>query len=145
MAFTLITFAVFISDQIIKRIVAGAMAPNQSIPLLNNILHLTYVQNRGAAFGIFWGKTWFLLFVGAVVIAAIIYFHERIKFNDMLQAPLALLLGGSLGNLSDRFIFHYVVDYIDFRVWPVFNLADIFINIGVFLIIITLFIERKEA
>lgn len=145
MAFTLIAFAVFISDQIIKRVVAGAMAPNQSIPLIKNILHLTYVQNRGAAFGIFWGKTWFLLFVGAVVIAAIIYFHERIKFNDMLQVPLALLLGGSLGNLSDRFIFHYVVDYIDFRVWPVFNLADIFINMGVFLIIITLFIERKEA
>lgn len=145
MLFFLIASSIFILDQMIKVIVKNSMCVNQSIPLVDNILHLTFVQNKGAAFGILSNMGWFLIIVGVLVICGIIYFHEKIKYNDSFQIPLAFLLGGSLGNMYDRISRSYIIDYIDFRVWPVFNLADIMINVGVFLIIVRLFMEKKNA
>ncbi|OGC08005.1 signal peptidase II [candidate division WOR-1 bacterium RIFOXYD2_FULL_36_8] len=142
MQFFIITASVLLFDQFSKFLVHRFMFVNQSIPIIENILHLTYVQNSGAAFGLFRGKILFLLITGVLVIAAIFYFHERLRFDDHLQTPLALLLGGSLGNMSDRVFRRYVVDFIDFRIWPVFNVADVMINVAVFFII---FIVLKEG
>lgn len=144
MAFSLIAISVFVLDQIIKFIISNAMIVNQSIPVVNNIFNITYVQNKGAAFGIFWGIGWPLILIGILVILGIVYFHEKMKINDFTQLPLALLLGGSMGNIFDRVFRSYVIDYLDFRVWPVFNLADIMINVGVLLIIIHLFQEESN-
>lgn len=144
MAFSLIAISVFVLDQIIKFIISKAMIVNQSIPVVNNIFNITYVQNKGAAFGIFWGIGWPLILIGILVILGIVYFHEKMKINDFTQLPLALLLGGSMGNIFDRVFRSYVIDYLDFRVWPVFNLADIMINVGVLLIIIHLFQEESN-
>lgn len=144
MAFSLTAISVFVLDQAIKFIIHKTMIVNQSIPVINNIFNITYVQNKGAAFGIFWGIGWPLILIGLLVILGIVYFHEKMKRNDFTQLPLALLLGGSMGNIFDRVFRSYVIDYLDFRVWPVFNLADIMINVGVLLIIIHLFQEESK-
>jgi signal peptidase II len=124
-------FSVFILDQLTKFIVHRGLAPLQSLPLIKNILHLTYVQNRGAAFGFLYGQQVFLVSVALMVSALIYYYHLQLKPGNWLQVPLGFILGGSVSNVLDRIFRHYVVDFIDFRVWPVFNIADVMINIGV--------------
>ena len=75
-----------------------------------------------------------------------VYFHHLLPAKEKLaQSGLALMLGGSAGNLFDRLFRHYVIDYLDFKVWPVFNLADIMINLGVALIILAILAQKKEA
>ncbi|MBI5699389.1 signal peptidase II [Candidatus Saganbacteria bacterium] len=130
--------AVFALDQITKYLVHLRLTPNQSWWLF------TYVQNRGAAFGLFQGKRFFFVVAGALVIALIFYFHSKFKSSDLLQLPLGLMLGGSAGNLIDRLARRYVVDFIDFRFWPVFNVADTGLNIGVGLLIL-IFLLKKEG
>lgn len=144
MLFYVISFSVFLIDQCVKYFIQHQMSANQSIPLIKNILHITYVQNKGAAFGIFWGYSPFLIIVGAFVICAIFYFHFKIKSNNLLQVPLALLFGGSIGNIFDRILDSYVTDYIDFRFWPVFNFADIMINLGIFLLVLYVLFDRRS-
>ncbi|ADL07776.1 signal peptidase II [Thermosediminibacter oceani] len=123
--------AVFIFDQLTKYIVRTQMVPHQSIPVINNVLHLTYVQNTGAAFSILQGKVFFFSTASLIVIAALFFYISRIPPEQrLLRMALSLILGGALGNLVDRLRFGYVVDFIDFRIWPVFNLADSAIVIG---------------
>jgi signal peptidase II len=149
--FYLAALIIFILDQTTKQIIAITMRPSQTIPLIKNILHLTYVQNRGAAFGLFYGKLWFLITTGIILTILMIYYYFRSQKSYWMQIPLGFIVGGSLGNISDRIFRRYVVDFIDFRIpygpygWPVFNFADTIINIGVFLIVIRLmFYKEKE-
>lgn len=114
------------------------MQEGQSITLINNFLYITYVRNPGAAFGLFPYQTAFFIIITLVVAALILYYY-RILSEDhrWLRFSLALQLGGALGNLIDRIRGGYVIDFINFTVWPpVFNLADsaIVIGIGIFLI-----------
>jgi len=136
--FYLSAVIVFILDQITKQVVAITMRPAQTIGLV------TYVQNRGAAFGIFYGKLWFLIPAGIILIILMIYYYFRSQKSYWMQIPLGLIIGGSLGNIFDRIFRRYVVDFIDFRIWPVFNLADTAINIGVFLIIMRLLFRKEK-
>lgn len=144
MLFIIVSLFVFLADLAIKIFIDKAMVVNQSIPLVGNILSLTYVQNKGAAFGLFWGSTWILVIIGLVAILGILFFQKHISKKSNLQIPLAFLLGGSLGNIFDRLFHSYVIDYIDFHFWPVFNLADIMINIGVFLIILYIMVNKGD-
>jgi len=130
--------AVFALDQITKYLVHLRLTPNQSFWLF------TYVQNRGAAFGLFQGMQFYFAIAGILVIALILYFHSKLRSGDMLQLPLGLMLGGSAGNLIDRLTRHYVVDFIDFRFWPVFNIADTGLNVGVGLLIILIFLKKER-
>jgi signal peptidase II len=135
MLFYFTTILVFVLDQIFKFLVHNFMHLGQSIPLLGNIVSLTYVRNTGAAFSLFIGFSPYLIVVGVLVVLAVLYFHYRLPSKPIfLQFGLACVLGGSLGNLADRIFRGYVVDYLDITLWPVFNLADIMINIGVILI-----------
>jgi len=112
--------------------ITGTFQQGSSIPVLNNILHITLVRNTGAAFGIF--SSYPHLFVVAAVIAAgfVLFFlvWRRALLNNTEIIALCFVLGGTLGNLTDRLRVGYVIDFIDFRVWPVFNVADSFITIG---------------
>jgi len=144
MLFYLIAFLVTVGDQIIKIFVHQHMYLGQSIPIINDIIKITYVQNTGAAFSLFVGFSPYLAVVGIVVVAAVIYFHYQIpKGSYVLQLSLAFVLGGSLGNLVDRILYSFVIDYLDITIWPVFNLADLMINIGVIMLIYKLF-EKEE-
>lgn len=134
----LIVFIVVIADQGSKYLVSSLMELGQSITLINGFLYITYVRNPGAAFGMFPYQTTFFIVVTLIVTALILYYY-RILSSDhrWLKFGLSLQLGGAAGNLIDRVTGGYVVDFINFTIWPpVFNLADsaIVIGIAIFLI-----------
>lgn len=127
----------------------------QSIEIFENFFHITYICNKGAAFGLLAEKAeWFRLpfFIGASLAAIIIIsiFYTQLEEKDrLLQIGFSLIVGGTIGNLIDRIRFGEVVDFIDVHWfqhhWPAFNIADSAISIGVFLLIIELIISlRKE-
>jgi len=143
--FYFLAFGITFLDQLIKYLVTQLMRPSQTIPLIHQRLHLTYVQNTGAAFGLLKGQGFFLIGVGLLVIVTVIYFHHRISQKESLtQMALAFILGGSLGNLIDRFFRGYVVDFIDLRFWPVFNLADMAVNLGVIILLVQILMKPKS-
>jgi len=145
MLFYGISILVIFIDQLVKYLVDKYMVYGQSVPLFNGFLQLTYVRNTGAAFSLFVGFSPYLIAVGVLAAIVVVFFHYRLPPKDFyLQMSLAFILGGSLGNLIDRVARSFVVDYIDILIWPVFNIADIMINLGVILIAIKLF-EKKKA
>ncbi len=123
--------AIVIADRITKAALCRAMHEGQSIPILPKIFHLTLVFNKGIAFGLFGGKAFVFVAAGAAIIAAMAAYAARTKARDALTGiSFGLIIGGALGNLVDRMRFGYVIDFLDFRVWPVFNIADSSITIG---------------
>lgn len=141
----LLAAVLFLIDQVSKNIVIRLMEVNQSIPVITNVFHITYVQNFGAAFGIFAHRTGFFVFVAVAVVLFIIFFLRQVgPGHRLLRAALALQLGGALGNLADRLRFGYVVDFFDFRFWPVFNVADMAIVFGIGLLILELTRSPRE-
>lgn len=131
-----IALTTLILDQLTKYLVVQNMEVSQSIPIIPQIFHLTFVKNVGAAFGILANRIPFFIIVGVAAIILIILFYFKLKAeNRLLRIALALVLGGALGNLLDRVRLGYVVDFFDFRIWPVFNVADCAIVIGMVLVI----------
>ena len=126
-------------DQLTKFFIKINFQLNQSIPIISNILHLTYITNTGSAFGLFKGLNIFFILFSIVVIIIVFYYLKRIKNNEkILQFSAGLLLGGTIGNLIDRLYYGAVTDFIDFRIWPVFNIADSAVTISVIFLIILL-------
>lgn len=125
-------------DQLIKIIVDANMMVSQSIPVIQNVLHFTYVQNEGAAFGIFQGQRWILVGVTSVVILGGIYLlaAKKLKSNFLIWS-VALVIAGGVGNLIDRIFRHFVIDYIEVRLinFAVFNFADCCVVIGTIMIV----------
>ena len=123
-------------DQFTKAVVMRSMVPGESIPIIQNIFHLTYVLNPGAAFGILSNQRMFLLVTGAALILATAYFYPLLKKSDgFLRLGATAILSGAVANLIDRVQTGCVVDFFDFRIWPVFNVADIAIVLGMGLMI----------
>lgn len=122
-----------------KYLVQTRMALHQTIPLPVDFVQLTYVHNYGGAFGIFAHQRLFFVLAAAVAIGGILYFFREISQLGKLSFWAgALILGGAIGNLIDRLRWGYVVDFIDLRWWPVFNVADIALTVGVSLMFIEL-------
>lgn len=144
----LITGAVIVLDQASKWLAVKYLIPIETLPIIKDALHLTYVENPGAAFGMMKNSRWIFLVVSSVAIVGIIIY--LIKFapkNKLCQLSLAFILGGGIGNMIDRLALGYVVDFIDFRLinFAVFNVADSFVCVGAALLIIyVLFIEGKD-
>lgn len=138
--------SVLLVDQITKWLALRYLAtfPDQSIPIASDVLRLTYVANRGAAFGILQDQTLFFVVVGMAVIAVIVASYRYFPVNGaLLNLALGLQLGGAFGNLLDRVRLGYVVDFVDVAIWPVFNFADSAIVIGVSILVFRL--TRKTA
>ncbi len=147
MIYYLIIAAIIVSDRIVKLLVSSNLAVGETIPLIENVFHITYVQNRGAAFSM-WEQQWLILVVmpAVVMLAGMILLYVRRKtWNRFYLQSISFICGGGLGNLIDRTVQGYVVDMFDFRVFPVFNIADIFICAGCGLLLLyIIFIERKH-
>jgi len=117
-------------DQVAKLLVQYYLTPGQTIPVIGNLLHLTYMYNHGGAFGLFAGYVpLFLVSAIAVVLASAVYVLRN-RPEARMEIALALVAGGAGGNLIDRVYLGYVVDYVDLGFWPVFNLADCAIVLG---------------
>jgi len=136
-------------DQVLK---LGAMQWfRQPIPVVQDILYLSYLQNRGAAFGLLTDFRWLFIVVSGCVVGAIIWWERktgRLVVNRLLRlhrVSLLFLLSGTLGNLIDRIWHGYVVDFIAFTFFPTFNLADIMINAGVIGLLLFFFWSRSTV
>jgi signal peptidase II len=126
--------AVFAADRLLKHLALDRLVYGDSVPVWPGVFYLTLVRNRGAAFGTLSDSGPVLTAISVALSAAIAaYLIEAWRDRDAVwsDAALALVLGGALGNLFDRVRYGHVVDYLDFRVWPVFNLADACITAGV--------------
>lgn len=132
----IVASAVLFLDQLTKLIIRSGLSEGESIPLIRNVFHISLVHNTGAAFGLFRHQTLILTGISILTFVVILLFYRRIAASmHILRVGFALIAGGSLGNLIDRLRFGYVVDFLDFRVWPVFNIADSAITVGVILVL----------
>lgn len=131
-----ISLFIILLDQLTKYIVSKYMELHQSIPFVKNVLHLTYIQNTGAGFGILKGWNMLLIFISLTIIGVILFYFDRIVKEKPVYIPVALVLGGAVGNLIDRIFLGHVIDFIDFRIWPAFNVADSCITIGALWLIV---------
>ncbi|MBC8536822.1 signal peptidase II [Feifania hominis] len=137
-------------DRISKVLASHFLKSVNTVPIIENVFHLTYVENDGAAFSILRGQRWLLVVVTCIGIAAILYaiLFGRIKSKTLLWA-LSLIAAGGIGNLIDR-LFHHgrVIDYFDFRLinFPVFNVADVLVTAGAVLLFVYIlfFFDKGE-
>jgi signal peptidase II len=125
-----IIFTILSLDQLTKFAISRNLSFLQSLPVIPRVFHLTLVANRGAAFGILKNQT--LLFISTSLLAVVLIFFalRDNRRKGLYSFSLSLILGGALGNLIDRLRFGYVIDFLDFRIWPVFNIADSAITVG---------------
>jgi signal peptidase II len=142
-AFFFLALVVFAFDQFSKLWVVRSFIPGETLPLIPDVFHITYVRNPGAAFGIFAHHTPVFIAVSLFMVVIIILGGRFLSGRYFLiRLALALQLGGALGNLSDRLRTGSVIDFIDFRFWPVFNLADIALVIGIALLIFSMIYHK---
>ncbi len=131
-----IVISILFFDQAAKFLVIKNLSLNESIPVLRGIFHISLVHNRGAAFGLLNNQV--PVFIAATLLAIVLIAlslkNSKANRLSLYNISLYLILGGALGNLIDRLLFGYVIDFLDFRVWPVFNIADSAITIGAVLL-----------
>lgn len=137
--------AVLALDQSFKALATKKLILHQSIPLIKGVFHLTLVHNRGAAFGLFKHQTQLFIYAALAAVIVIYLYLKSSAEKDGIRSVIALSLiaAGALGNLIDRVAFGYVIDFLDFRIWPVFNIADSAITVGAILLGWSMLI-RKE-
>lgn len=139
---------ILLIDQISKIIVMNTISLNKSIDIIKNFFKLTYTHNDGAAFGIFGGRTLFILLVSFFVLAYLLFelFRNK-KSNTTVDLGITLIIGGLLGNLIDRLYFGYVRDFLDFKIFnydfAIFNIGDTAIVLGAALFLIGIIMEEK--
>ncbi|NQT22946.1 MAG: signal peptidase II [Candidatus Omnitrophica bacterium] len=149
-----LSLAIVLIDQLTKILV---LKNSDKLPLdiIKGLFSIALVRNKGAAFGILQNQKLFFIIIAVIAIVAIVWVEvSAMQRNLRKKAPyeiamlfrisLALILGGAIGNLIDRIRFGYVVDFLDFKVWPVFNIADSAITIGAVLLLIYLFLQKKD-
>ncbi len=135
---------VFIADRLTKYVIVNSLSAAESIRVIPGIFHVTLVLNNGAAFGIFRNMgVAFILMTFVAVVLILLYVLRSKAMSAPLAAAFGLILGGALGNLVDRIKFGYVIDFLDFRVWPVFNIADSAITIGAAILVLNIFLNVK--
>lgn len=129
-------FALFVLaiDQASKLWISTNLSPGEFLPK-DSFFRLTHITNTGTAFGLFPGQSFLFVLIAVAVISIIFFYRRFLPVKSLLvNISLGLQLGGAVGNLVDRFRYGYVIDFVDIRVWPVFNLADSAIVLGVCLL-----------
>ena len=136
-------------DQITKLLARKFLAPKKSITIIKDFFNLTYVENKGGAWGTFSGKLWLFIIVTVIALGVMFYLLKDfdLKNNKLYSIGLTLVISGAIGNFIDRVINGYVIDFVYFELinFPVFNVADIYITVsGFFLIILFLFYYNDD-
>jgi len=139
--------AIVLTDQFLKFLALKLLSPETSVPVIPKVLSLTLVHNRGVAFGLFSDAAPVLFTVITISLVALFFLANRPEqhVSERDRWALGLILGGAIGNWIDRLRFAAVIDFIDFHIWPVFNLADSAITIGVCLYLLSLFLPQKSS
>ena len=132
-------FAALFSDQLSKFLAVLYLKPKGSIPVLSEVFHLSYVENAGIAFGLFRNHAEALNVIIGLCVAGLLVYSFYFKSQSVLKrAAYGFILGGAIGNWIDRVRLNCVIDFLDFRIWPAFNVADSCITIAVIWLIIYL-------
>jgi len=144
-----IGFAIFIIlfDQASKFYIQHNMDIGESIPVIEGIFHITYIENPRTSFGLFEYQTMFLVIAALISVILAILIYKKIVFKEdpFIYIPLTLVLGGAIGNLIDRVrIDGRVIDFLDFRIWPIFNFADMAVVCGVLILLVHFLFYSKE-
>ena len=148
MSYLIAAVLMVLADLVTKRLAIAYLQPVASVPVIENVFHLTYVQNEGASFGILPGKTTFFIVVVSLAVLFLLWLLLFGKARGRLyRFSLAMVIAGGIGNLIDRIRFGYVVDLFDFRLidFPVFNVADICVVVGVILLFFVLLLGREHG
>jgi signal peptidase II len=140
---------IFIIDQITKIIINSTINLNESITIIKNFFKLTYTHNYGAAFGIFGGKTIFILIISFIILIYLLFeLFKHKKGSTIINIGIMLIIGGLLGNLVDRMFLGYVRDFLDFKIlswdFAIFNIGDIAIVLGAITFSIGILLEGKN-
>ena len=143
-----IAAVVLVLDQLTKIWVVSGMDVSQSIPVIRNVLHMTYVQNRGMAFGLFENNRMLFMIPTVILIGAVILAIVKLgRKNKLLDTSLGLILGGGIGNMIDRIARGFVVDFVDFCAFDfwqwVFNVADAAVVVGTVLFMIAMITDKN--
>lgn len=129
-----LTGFVFLADQMTKNMVFKKYPLHSTRPLVDSFLYLTPTQNRGSAFGFFQGSVLFFIVMSASALLLMLVAVRRFKMDMSAHIGFCVLMGGALGNLYDRVRHQYVLDFLDLKFWPVFNVADVAIVAGTLLL-----------
>lgn len=138
-------------DQLSKFLIRSNFHQSHQLSIIGDYLYLTFVKNRGAAFGILKGQRSFFILITVFLLIFIIYIYQNeLKQTAAVKAAIGFLLGGSIANLIDRLLLHYVTDFIAFNLFdfyqlPVVNIADIFIFFGVLILIYNLLFSADRG
>ena len=147
--FWIVAIAGIVLDQLSKSLIAYLLHPPiTTLPILLNIFHFTYVVNTGAAFSIFRGGAGWLKWLSLAVSMGLIFLAVRSpRMPKIEQSGYGFILAGAVGNGIDRFFLGHVIDFLDFRLinFPIFNLADVFINIGIFCLLLANFFPNSVS
>jgi signal peptidase II len=155
MYFYLISLVIVLLDQLAKLLVVRSMPLGQNIPIVPGFFDLTFVLNPGAAFSLFatlpeWIRNPFFILISVGAAVLIVAYRSRyLRENRLASVSLALIFGGAIGNLIDRLRYGVVVDFLDAHIyqyhWPIFNVADSSISVGVALLLLEMLLEwRRE-
>lgn len=149
MFYYMIALATIIFDQLTKWIVVKEMELGESIPVIDNFLYITSHRNRGAAWGILQGQMWFFYVITIIVVIGLIVYIRKInKADKWLGVALGLMLGGAIGNFIDRVFRQEVVDFVNTYIFtydfPIFNVADSALVVGVGIMFILTLFEGKQ-
>lgn len=140
---------ILICDRVAKWTVSSGMYEGESFDAVEGFLSFTYVKNDGIAFGMLGGRSGILVAgTAAVLILLLVFLFSGYgkKTDRLFRWGLTSVIGGGLGNLIDRIVYGYVIDFIDFKIWrPVFNIADVFVCVGCGLIILDLLLSLKKG
>lgn len=145
---SILGIAIIFLDQVTKLLVVKFMELGESIPLIDGFLYLTSHRNEGAAWGMLQGRMWLFYIITVFVIVVLVMFYKReAKTSLLLQTSLVLLMAGAIGNFIDRLLFQKVVDFVDTVIFgydfPIFNVADASLTVGVILMMIQIFFFDK--
>lgn len=146
--YLILTTILVVVDQLTKYLTVQTIDLHEVIEIIPNVLSFTYIQNSGAAWSILEGKMWFFYIVTIIVIAFLLYYlYTEAKTDKILGIILSIVLAGTIGNFIDRLVFQYVIDMIklDFINFPIFNVADILLTVGVGVLIIFTFYEERNT
>jgi len=145
----LILMGILLLDLSSKLMIEQTMDLYQSIPIIRGFFHITYLHNNGAAWGIFSGAMSFFYLATMIGISLLVYwFYCSSSEEKLYRVSLVMMIAGTLGNFYDRISFQYVRDFLDFYIFgydfPAFNVADMALCIGVFLMAVSIFLEEKK-
>ncbi|MCR5636426.1 MAG: signal peptidase II [Clostridiales bacterium] len=136
-----------ITDQLTKYMVVNFLMPVGSVPVIGDFFKFTYLENRGAAFGIFQNQRWIFIVLTFAILAVMLWISFRYEIKSkMLFASLVLVAAGGIGNLIDRIFLGYVIDFISFSFFPpIFNFADCCITVGAVMLLVSMIFIKNPA